>query len=70
MLSHSSGSPTIEVWTDRTIDFVTVYTTLGRRALAIEPCTAHSNALNHGLGLRVLVPGEVHRSTFGVVVRS
>jgi aldose 1-epimerase len=69
VLSHPSGSPAIEVWTDAATDFVTVFTTSDRRALAIEPCTAPSNALNHGLGLRALAPRETEQSTFGVVVR-
>jgi aldose 1-epimerase len=68
VLEHPSGSPTVTVWTDQTIDFLTLYTPPARLALAIEPCTAPSNALNHGLGLRTLLPGETARNSFGVHV--
>ena len=68
VLSGPSGLPTVTVWTDQAIDFLTVYVPPGRPGLAIEPCTAPSNALNHGLGLRTLDPGEEVRSSFGVHV--
>lgn len=68
VLSNPSGSPTVTVWTDEAINFLTLFTTATRPSLAIEPCTAPSNALNHGLGLRVLAAGETFRSSFGVQV--
>src|SRR5689334_19991259 len=68
VLAHPSGSPTLTVWTDQATDFLTLYVPPGRMALAIEPCTAPTNALNHGLGLRALVPGESVRSSFGIHV--
>jgi aldose 1-epimerase len=67
-LSSKSGRPAVMLWMDEQMDFVTVYAPPGRSALAIEPCTAPSNALNHGLGLRALTPGETTRSSFGVEV--
>jgi aldose 1-epimerase len=68
VLSNPSGSPTVTVWTDEATDFLTLFTTPNRPSLAIEPCTAPSNAFNHGLGLRTLAAGETFRSSFGVQV--
>jgi aldose 1-epimerase len=51
-------------------DFVQVYTTTNypgqELAIAIEPMTAPADALNSGLGIRRLAPGETWSLTWGI----
>jgi aldose 1-epimerase len=74
-LSAPDGGPRLTVLLDGAYQFVQLYTgdTLPelparRRALAIEPSTCAPNALNNGLGLRVLAPGGTFSSVFEVAV--
>jgi aldose 1-epimerase len=62
----------LEMWMDENFPYVVVYTgdALGpdaRRAIAVEPMTCATDALNHpDWGLRVLEPGEAMAGTWGV----
>jgi aldose 1-epimerase len=62
----------VELWMDRNFPYVVVYTgdALGadaRRAIAVEPMTCATDALNHPeWGLRVLRPGETMQGTWGL----
>ena len=64
---------TLEVWQDPDFRYVQVYTprNFPRRegiglAVAIEPMTAAPDALNSGLGLRWLSPGETWTASWGI----
>jgi aldose 1-epimerase len=74
-LSAPGGGPRLTVLLDRGYQFLQLYTgdtlpepSARRRALAIEPYTCAPNALNNGLGLRVLPPGATFSSVFEVAV--
>ncbi len=45
-----------------------LYAPLGGQFICFEPMTARTNALRSGVGLRLLSPGESHRSSFSVSV--
>jgi aldose 1-epimerase len=72
-LSAPDGGPCVTVLLDRAYRFLQVFTgdnlpdpAARRRAIAIEPYTCAPNALNNGLGLRVLAPGEAFSSVFEI----
>jgi aldose 1-epimerase len=74
-VSAPDGGPRVTVLLDRAYQFLQVYTgdtlpdtAARRRAIAIEPCTCAPNALNNGLALRVLAPGETFSSVFEISV--
>lgn len=74
-VSAPNGGPRVTVLLDRAYQFLQVYTgdtlpdmAARRRAIAIEPYTCAPNALNNGLGLRVLAPGETFSSVFEISV--
>ncbi len=74
-LSAPDGGPRLSVLLDGAYQFLQMYTgdslpelATRRRALAIEPYTCAPNALNNGLGLRVLAPGGTFSSVFEVAV--
>lgn len=60
----------VTLWQGAGFDFVQVYTTTGypghELAVAIEPMTAPADALNSGLGIRRLAPGETWSLTWGI----
>lgn len=60
---------TVEMWGDKTVPWVQVYTRPERDALAVEPMTCGPDAFNEGpthADLVVLAPGEMHVATWGV----
>lgn len=65
----------VEVWMDRSFPYLVLYTgdALGpdaRKALAVEPMTCATDALNHPeWGLCVLQPGEAFTGTWGIGLR-
>jgi aldose 1-epimerase len=77
-LEAADGSA-VELWTDESFGYVQVYIcpqfprfdakgypdSVGR-AVAIEPMTAPPDALNSGLGLRWLAPGETWETSWGI----
>jgi aldose 1-epimerase len=72
-LSAPDGGPRVTVLLDGAHRFFQVYTgdtlpdlAARRRAIAIEPYTCAPNALNNGLGLRVLAPGGTFSSVFEI----
>ncbi len=72
-LSAPEGGPRVTVLLDGAYSFLQVYTgdtlpdaAARRRAIAIEPYTCAPNALNNGLGLRVLPPGGSFSSVFEI----
>lgn len=72
-LSAPDGGPRVTVLLDEAQRFLQVYTgdtlpdvAARRRAIAIEPYTCAPNALNNGLGLRVLAPGATFTSAFEI----
>jgi aldose 1-epimerase len=72
-LCARDGGPRVTVLLDGGYPFLQVYTgdtlpdaAARRRAIAIEPCTCAPNALNNGLGLRVLEPGGCFSSAFEI----
>ena len=71
----------VELWTDESFGYVQVYVcpdfprfdATGRPdrvgcAVAIEPMTAPPDALNSGLGLRWLAPGETWETSWGIAL--
>lgn len=61
----------VEQWSDDEFAFVQVFTNrkfpnADRLAIAVEPMTAPANALNSGLGLRHLGPGETWTVSWGL----
>lgn len=60
----------VTLWQGEGFDFVQVYTTTkypGQQlAVAIEPMTAPADALNSGLGIRRLAPGETWELSWGI----
>jgi aldose 1-epimerase len=72
-LAAPDGGPCVTVLLQDAYRFLQVYTgdslpdmSTRRRSVAIEPCTCAPNALNNGLGLRVLAPGETFSSVFEI----
>lgn len=72
-IRHSLTAPDgrrVTLWQGEGFDFVQVYTTTGypghELAVAIEPMTAPADAMNSGLGIRRLAPGETWTLTWGV----
>lgn len=72
VLSAPDGTET-EVWQDGDWEWLQVFITRifagpdgPTTAIAIEPMTAPADALNSGLGLRWLEPGEVWRGNWGI----
>lgn len=70
---HSLTAPDgrrVTLWQGEGFDFVQVYTTTNypgyELAVAIEPMTAPADALNSGLGIRRLAPGETWTLRWGV----
>lgn len=70
---HSLTAPDgrrVTLWQDERFDYVQVYTTTNypghELAIAIEPMTAPADALNSGLGIRRLAPGETWTLGWGV----
>ena len=70
---HSLTAPDgrrVTLWQGEGFDFVQVYTTTNYPghplAVAIEPMTAPADALNSGLGIRRLTPGETWSLTWGI----
>lgn len=73
---HTVTAPdgrTVTLWADQNFGYVQVYTSRSFRtdtasdvALAVEPMTAPSNALNTGRGLRWIVPGEAWPAVWGI----
>ncbi|WP_228479863.1 aldose 1-epimerase family protein [Microbacterium abyssi] len=70
---HSITAPDgrrVTLWQGAGFDFVQVYTTTGypgqEFAVAIEPMTAPADALNSGLGIRRLAPGETWEASWGI----
>ena len=60
---------TVEVWADKTMPWVQLYTRPARDSLAVEPMTCGPDAFNEGPthdGLIVLEPGQSHIATWGV----
>lgn len=56
----------LEVWWDKTLPWVQVYTTPARDAVAIEPSTCPGNAFRTGTDLVVVEPNSAsHTSTWG-----
>lgn len=78
-VEHSVTAPdgrSVVLWADESFGFVQAFThgsfaTLekGSVAVAIEPMTAPANALNSGLGLRWLNPGEAMKARWGIAPR-
>lgn len=74
--THTLRSPdgrSVSLWADEHFGFVHVFTTREFpsgddliTAIALEPVTAPADALNSGIGLRWLRPGEVLRASWGV----
>ena len=74
--AHTLRAPdgrTVFLWTDESFGFVHVFITRafphGEQfvtAVALEPMTAPANALNSGVGLRWLAPGESMSASWGV----
>lgn len=60
----------VTLWQGEGFDYVQVYTTRGYPgqdlAVAIEPMTAPADALNSGLGIRRLLPGESWTLRWGI----
>ncbi|WP_426185612.1 aldose 1-epimerase family protein [Microbacterium sp. TWP3-1-2b2] len=60
----------VTLWQGEGFDYVQVYTTTNYPgqplAVAIEPMTAPADALNSGLGIRRLAPGETWSLTWGI----
>lgn len=74
-LSSADASRRVALWMDETYAYVMAYTgdTLAdeprrRRALGVEPMTAAPNAFQTGEGLRVLLPGQVFASRWGLEI--
>ena len=72
-LTSPDGARTVTVWMDKTFDYVVLYSgnpmpePHRRHALAIEPMTCDSDALNYpDWGLVTLPPGETLSGTWGV----
>ncbi|MGW8482286.1 aldose 1-epimerase family protein [Microbacterium sp. NPDC055903] len=72
-IRHTLSAPdgrTVTLWQGEGFDFVQVYTTQGypgqELAVAIEPMTAPADALNSGLGIRRLLPGETWTLHWGI----
>ena len=72
---HTLTAPdgrTLTLWQGEGFDFVQVFTTSlypGRPlAVAIEPMTAPADALNSGLGIRRLAPGETWTLHWGITL--
>ncbi|KDA04652.1 galactose mutarotase [Microbacterium sp. CH12i] len=70
---HSLDAPDgrrVTLWQGEGFDFVQVYTSTGYPdqplAVAIEPMTAPADALNSGLGIRRLAPGETWNLSWGI----
>lgn len=73
LVRHSLTAPDgrrVTLWQDESFDYVQVYTTPSypghELAVAIEPMTAPADALNSGLGIRRLAPGETWTLRWGV----
>ncbi|MEX7471488.1 aldose 1-epimerase family protein [Mycobacterium adipatum] len=74
--THTLRAPdgrTVSLWADESFGFVHVFITRafphGEQfvtAVALEPMTAPANALNSGVGLRWLAPGESMSASWGV----
>lgn len=74
-LTSPDGSRRVALWMDETYGYVMAYTgdTLvdkarRRRAIGVEPMTAAPNAFQTGEGLRVLAPGQVFVSRWGLEI--
>ena len=70
---HTLAAPdgrSVTLWQGEGFDFVQVYTTTSYPdqplAVAIEPMTAPADALNSGLGIRRLLPGESWTLHWGI----
>lgn len=72
VLASDSGQ-SLSLWGDESFGYVQVFThrsfatrSTGSPALAVEPMSAPSNALNTGRGIRWLAPGEVWIARWGI----
>src|SRR5713101_857760 len=70
-LSASDGECAVELWADRSVAYLMVFTgdTLDvrrRQGLAVEPMTCPPDAFRSGQGLIVLEPGETFSSKWGI----
>lgn len=75
LVRHSLTAPDgrrVTLWQGAGFDYVQVYTTPGypgqSLAVAIEPMTAPADALNSGLGIRRLAPGETWTLEWGITL--
>ena len=59
---------TLTVTFDEGFDWAQVYAPPGKQFICFEPMTAATDALNSGEGLRVLEPGQRHRTRFTVML--
>lgn len=73
LVRHTLTAPDgrrVTLWQGEGFDFVQVYTTTAypgqELAVAIEPMTAPADALNSGLGIRRLAPGETWEVSWGI----
>jgi aldose 1-epimerase len=80
-LLRAPDGRTLELWADQDFAYVQVYicpdfprrdvggeVCSTGRAIAIEPMTAPPDALNSGLGLRWLEPGEIWETSWGIIL--
>lgn len=73
---HTLRSPDgrcVSRWADHTFGFVHVFITRGfprgegfTTAIALEPMTSQANALNSGVGLRWLAPGDTLSASWAI----
>jgi aldose 1-epimerase len=62
----SAGGRRLAMTFDAGYDYAQVYAPPGQDFICFEPMTAPTNALRSGDGLRVLAPGEEHRTAFSI----
>ncbi|MBF4163159.1 aldose 1-epimerase family protein [Nocardioides acrostichi] len=71
VLRDPAAGTGVALWADDAYTCLQLYTAddvpaSARRSMAIEPMTAPADALNSGVGLVVLEPGESHTATWGI----
>lgn len=66
--SVSAGARTLTVTFDEGFEYAQVFAPAGQDFICFEPMTAPTNALASGVGLRLVEPGDEHRTAFSIAV--
>lgn len=66
--SVTAGARTVTVTFDEGFDYAQVFAPADQEFICFEPMTAPTDALTSGTGLRLVAPGDEHRTAFSIAV--